>query len=43
MKGKVVYREVNEEVSGHGKPVVEYKTEEVKVPVFEGLQMGSKC
>lgn len=37
-EGGVVYREVNEEVSGHGKPVVEYETEEVKVPVFRGYR-----
>jgi hypothetical protein len=34
--GKIVYKEINKEFSGHGKPVVEYKTEEVKDPVFEG-------
>ncbi|MCS7243163.1 MAG: hypothetical protein RMJ36_00270 [Candidatus Calescibacterium sp.] len=34
--GKVVYKEYTQTFQGHGKPVVNYTTQEVKEPIFKG-------
>jgi hypothetical protein len=34
--GRVVYKEVTKTFSGHGKPVINYETKEVKEPAFLG-------
>ena len=41
--GKVIYKEIQKTFSGHGKPVVSYKTEEVKEPILQGWKQSIKA